>query len=197
MKHLIYVHGFLSAPGSHKATLTQHWLKEHRPDVRYHCPYLSPYPLETEQQLTELMNDLQGESVGLIGSSLGGFWSTWLVERFGMKAVLINPSVRPFQLIDSVKDETLHNYYTDDSYVMRSEHGEQLRERYQTQLANPERYWVLVQTGDETLDYRQAVDRYSDCRVTVEEGGDHGFQNYDRHLPDILNFLFNESNNEC
>lgn len=194
MKHLIYVHGFLSAPGSHKATLTRQWLQQHHPDVIYHCPHLSPYPLETEAQLNALMNELSGESVGVIGSSLGGFWCTWLAEHFGVKAVLINPSVRPFQLIDSVAGETLHNYYTDDSYIMQAEHGDQLRERYQTQLAKPERYWVLVQTGDETLDYRHATERYADCRLTVEEGGDHGFQDYDRHLPDILNFLFNESN---
>ncbi|MEC8429526.1 MAG: YqiA/YcfP family alpha/beta fold hydrolase [Pseudomonadota bacterium] len=190
MKHLIYVHGFLSAPGSHKATLTKQWLQQHHPEVTYHCPHLSPYPLETERQLTELMSSLEGETVGLIGSSLGGFWSTWLVERYGVKAVLINPSVRPFQLIDSVVGETLDNYYTNDTYTMQPEHGEQLRERYQARFSDPTRYWVLVQTGDETLDYRQAVERYVDCRVSVEEGGDHGFQHYDHHLPEILNFLF-------
>ena len=190
MKHLIYVHGFLSAPGSHKATLTKQWLQQHHPEVTYHCPHLSPYPLETERQLTELMSSLEGETVGLIGSSLGGFWSTWLVECYGVKAVLINPSVRPFQLIDSVVGETLDNYYTNDSYTMQPEHGEQLRERYQTHFSDPTRYWVLVQTGDETLDYRQAVERYVDCQVSVEEGGDHGFQGYDRHLPAIVDFLF-------
>ena len=192
MATLIYVHGFLSSPGSHKAQLTQQWLAQHHPDIHYHCPYLSPYPLETQAQLRELMSQLQGEQLGFIGSSLGGFWSTWLVENYGYKAVLINPSVSPHQLVDRVAGEPQHNYYTDDTYLMTVEHGEQFRRAYQSELKEPQSYWLMAQTGDETLDYRQAVVRYQGCRQLIEEGGDHAFQGFEDKLPEIVEFLFTD-----
>lgn len=190
MTTLVYVHGFLSSPGSHKAQLTQSWLAQHAPEIQYQCPYLSPYPLETQAQLRDLMVELQGQQVGFIGSSLGGFWSTWLVENYGHKAVLINPSVGPHQLVDRVAGEPQHNYYTNDSYVMTAEHGEQFRQAYQAALKDHSRYWLMAQTGDETLDYRQAVERYQGCRQLIEEGGDHAFQGFEAKLPEILDFLF-------
>ncbi|MGH1372390.1 MAG: YqiA/YcfP family alpha/beta fold hydrolase [Cellvibrionaceae bacterium] len=192
MATLVYVHGFLSSPESHKAMLTRQWLLDNRPSVHYCCPYLSPYPEETKAQLHSLMSSLKGESVGFIGSSLGGFWSTWLVENYGHKAVLVNPSVRPHELIDRVAGEPQKNFYTEDSYVMTAEHGNQYRHAYQPQLKDLTAYWLMVQTGDETLDYRQAVERYQGGRQLIIDGGDHGFQGFERQLTDILSFLFEE-----
>lgn len=194
MRTLVYLHGFLSAPESFKAQVTERWLPANQPDIDYRCPYLSPYPEETQRQLTQLMAEFDGAAqVGVVGSSLGGFWATWLVERYGVKAVLINPSVRPFTLIDRVSGERQHNYYTDDSYLMTDDHGEQFRAAYAPVLKDKSRYWLLAQTGDETLDYRQAVERYQGCRQSIEDGGDHSFQGYEKHLPNIIKFLFDAS----
>ena len=190
MSTLLYIHGFLSSPGSHKAQLTQQWLARHRPDIRYLCPYLSPYPEQTERQLTEIVDSVGVDELGLVGSSLGGFWSTWLVERYGMKAVIINPSVAPHRLVDRVEDQPQHNYHTDDTYIMRAEHGEQFRQRYPQQLQHKHCYWLLAQTGDETLDYREAEQRYQGCLQTIEQGGDHAFQGYETKIPAVIDFLF-------
>ena len=73
---------------------------------------------------------------------------------------------------------------------MRSEHTQQLQTCYQDELQHKDNYWVKLQTGDETLDYREAVERFQGSKVDVEQGGDHGFQNYEKHLPDIIEFLF-------
>ena len=189
MPTLLYLHGFLSSPESHKAQITQNWLPEHAPDINYLCPCLSPYPDQTQQQLIKLIESIDGD-IGLIGSSLGGFWSTWLVERYGLRAVLINPSVKPFNLLSSLIGQSLNNFYTNDTYVMRSEHTQQLQTCYQDELQHKDNYWVKLQTGDETLDYREAVERFQGSKVDVEQGGDHGFQNYEKHLPDIIEFLF-------
>ena len=190
MATLVYVHGFLSSPLSHKAQITQRWLPEHAPHIDYRCLHLSPYPEETQAQLRQLMASLQGQTVGFVGSSLGGFWSTWLVEHYGHKAVLINPSVRPHELVDRVAGEIQHNYYTDESYEMTLAHGEQFRQAYPAQLKSADSYWLMVQTGDETLDYRLAVERYKGCQQLVEQGGDHAFQGYEEKLPAIIQFLF-------
>lgn len=190
MSTLIYIHGFLSSPQSHKAQATRQWLQQHHPEIRYLCPFLSPYPAETQQQLRQVMAEAGDDQIGLVGSSLGGFWSTWLVEEYGVKAVLINPSVRPFELVDRIGSEPQHNYHTDDTYLMLPQHGEEFRRVYHETLKDRSRYYLLAQTGDETLDYRQAVERYQGCRQCIEEGGDHSFQNYEAHLPGIVEFLF-------
>jgi predicted esterase YcpF (UPF0227 family) len=189
MTTLIYIHGFLSSPTSHKAQITQRWLHNNTPSIHYECPYLSPYPEQTQQQLTQLVESIEGE-IGLIGSSLGGFWSTWLIEKYGFKGVLINPSVKPFEFMGSLIGQSLHNYYTQDSYTMTENHTAELIRCYQKVLSHPENYWIKVQEGDETLDYNQAVVRYESCRVDVEKDGDHGFVGYESHMQGIVDFLF-------
>ncbi len=195
MTTLVYVHGFLSSPQSVKALQTQQWLSEQAPHISFRCPYLSPYPLETQQQLRALMDELRDQPVGLIGSSLGGFWSTWLAEEYRdchLRAVLINPSVRPFELVDRVEGIPQHNFHTDDSYLMTREHAEQFLQAYRDPLQDLSRYYLMAQTDDETLDYRQAVERYRGCRQLVEQGGDHSFQGFETHLPEIVDFLFDD-----
>ena len=55
-------------------------------------------------------------------------------------------------------------------------------------ISRPERYLLLVQTGDEVLDYRLAVEKYRGARQVVIEGGDHGFRNFSDYIPMILEF---------
>jgi predicted esterase YcpF (UPF0227 family) len=190
MSTLIYIHGFLSSPQSHKAQVTQRWLQQHHPQIHYACPSLSPYPVDTQRQLRELMAATGEDKVGVVGSSLGGFWATWLAEEYGVKAVLINPSVRPFELVERLGGVPQRSYHTEDTYLMLPEHAEEFRRVYHQTLKDLGRYYLLAQTGDETLDYRQAVERYQGCRQQIEEGGDHSFQNFEAHLPDVVEFLF-------
>jgi len=191
MRTLLYLHGFLSSPSSAKAQQTASWLAKKHPDITNLCPSLSPYPDRTQQQLDQIMAEQNrtGQSVGVIGSSLGGFWATYLVETYDVKAVLVNPSVKPYDMISTLYGQTLSNYYTADRYQMLPEHAAQLHAADYPTPKRPERYWLLAQKGDETLDYRLAAEKYRACRVLIEEGGDHSFQGYEEKLPEILNFL--------
>ncbi|MGQ9427132.1 YqiA/YcfP family alpha/beta fold hydrolase [Gilvimarinus sp. F26214L] len=193
MSLLLYIHGFLSSPLSHKAQQVESWLQENRPKVNYACPFLSAYPAEAIEQLEDIVKNAASEPVYLMGSSLGGYYATWLAEKYGLPAVLINPAVAPYELISAYLDQDLKNYHTDDHYRLGPEHIEQLRELETEELQYPARYWLMVQTGDETLDYRRAVERYKGCRQLVEQGGDHSFQNFERWLPDIHEFYTGSS----
>lgn len=192
MQTLIYLHGFLSSPGSIKAQQTKIWLHRHRPEINYLCPSLSPYPEETQQQLDQLVTrlDVESRSVGLVGSSLGGFWATYLVETYGMKAVVINPSVRPYDMVNELLGQTLKNFYSGDEYQMQPQHADFFKSVDFPTLEARENYWLLAQTGDEVLDYRLAEAKYQGCEITIEQGGDHSFQGYKKKLPEVIQFLF-------
>ena len=188
MSALIYIHGFLSSPLSFKAQQTQAWLAEHHPEITYHCPQLTPYPEQTRLELEQLVESLLPQPVYLMGSSLGGFWATWLAEKYNLRALLINPSVHPSEFMPEYLDVDLKSYHSDDTYRLTAQHIDEINaaDIQPKRLSN---YWLLVQTGDESLDYRQAVERFSGCKQTVEEGGDHSFQNFERYLASGLNFL--------
>lgn len=187
---LLYVHGFNSSPQSFKSELTQRWLARCRPEIRFICPFLSPFPEQAMAQLQEAIAGLEGD-FALIGSSMGGFYGTYLAEQYGCKAVLVNPAVAPWRGRDYLLGEQT-NYHTGETYVIEPKHLDYLRTFEIANIARPEHIRVLLQTGDEVLDYRLAVEKYRTCQLTVEEGGDHSFIDFEQHLPGIAAFLFNE-----
>lgn len=188
MAALLYIHGFLSSPLSFKAQQTQAWLAANHPEIDYYCPQLSPYPAETQQLLERLVESLLPQPVYLMGSSLGGFWATWLAEKYNLHALLINPAVSPQSFMPKYVGMELKSYHTEDKYLLSQQHIEEIT-RVDITPQRRENYWLLVQTGDETLDYRHAVEKYVGCKQTIEEGGDHAFQDFERYLESGLEFL--------
>ena len=188
MAALLYIHGFLSSPLSFKAQQTQARLAANHPEIDYHCPQLSPYPAQTQQLLETLVESVLPEPVYLMGSSLGGFWATWLVEKYNLRALLINPAVRPQEFMPKYVGMELKSYHTQDVYLLNPHHVEEIKS-VDVPPRRLDNYWLLVQTGDETLDYRSAVEKYAGCKQTIEEGGDHAFKEFERYLESGLKFL--------
>lgn len=189
MPTLIYIHGFLSSPKSTKAQVTHDWLRYHRPDWRFECPFLSSHPAQAKAALEYLLECLPDSEVFLLGSSLGGFWATYLAETRGLPAVLINPAVSPQRRFQALVGQTLKNYHTAETCILTADDMADLAACDVDRLNNPDLYWLLAQTGDETLDYREAVAKYRGCRQTVETGGSHAFDGYEGWLPDIAEFF--------
>lgn len=188
MPSVIYIHGFLSSPQSHKAVQVCDWLTQHRPDIQFYCPLLPPYPSETAEILADCFDRAEGP-VGVIGSSLGGFWATWLVETRGCRALIINPSVNPMKLLPQFLQAPVQNYHTGESYQLTEAHLEELARFQCPVIERKQNYWLLAQTGDETLDYRLAVEKYRACRQTIEPGGDHSFQGFERFIERGIEFV--------
>ncbi len=200
MASLLYIHGFLSSPMSAKAQSMQQWLKLHRPDIAYYCPQLPPYPKPCATILGDLISAITSDNgdkpmlpLYVMGSSLGGFWATWLAECYRLQAVLINPAVDIDKLMPSYLNVELKNYHHADTYRLDEKDFNDLLSFQRGKLANLENYWLLAQTGDETLDYRLAQERYKGCHQTIEQGGDHSFQNFENLIPQIINFFENKS----
>lgn len=186
---LVYVHGFLSSSLSAKAQATAQCVRDL--PLEFQCPQLSDYPDQAWASLLRLAENTQkqGRQLALIGSSLGGYYATALAERHGLRAVLINPAVQPAVHRFHHYLGAQQNPYTGEDFSLTEAHRQALAAIDPTPLSRPENLWLLAQTGDDVLDYRQAEAWYQGCRQTIEPGGDHRFQGYERHLPDILRFL--------
>lgn len=114
-----------------------------------------------------------------------------MVEKYSGKAVLINPAVRPFELLEDFLGEHV-NPYTQQHFLLENQHIDELRKLDTPTLKATSDYWALLQTEDETLDYRQAENKYQNYKLTIEQGGDHSFQDFQRFLPEIFRFLLQD-----
>ncbi len=192
-KKLLYIHGFNSSPLSIKAEQTRRYLLKKFPQVSFICPQLKTTPAQAILQLEQIIcADENNTQWYLIGSSLGGYFASYLAAKYNCLAVLVNPAIAPYKLLQDYIGEQV-NPYTQEVYQVTTEHMQQLELLEQAAPTIDGRqknnYLVMVQTGDEVLDYQQAVEKYQHCRLLVQEGGDHSFIDFDLSLPTICDFF--------
>ena len=185
---LLYLHGFNSSPQSHKALLVSQYMAEHDCASQLICPQIPAVPEQAKVFLEQLVETtLKQGPLSFVGSSLGGYYATYLAEKYSGTAVLINPSVNPFETLKPYLGENKF-YFQDGCWEFNETHIQQLKDMYVENITQAERYFVLLQTGDETLDYREAELKYKNSRCIIEQGGDHGFIDLERHIPQIMQF---------
>jgi len=181
---LIYIHGFNSSPASAKAQLLKARLKALGRGAEFAAPALPYSPAQAAVLLDALMASHPGAA--LVGSSLGGFYATWLAEKHGVKAVLLNPVVLPYELLAPLVG-IQKKFHTGEEYEFTTQHVAELR-ALEVERVTPARYLLIVAKGDEVLDYRRAVERYRGCRQLVIEGGDHGLSDFANYVDAVLDF---------
>ncbi|EGM71655.1 YqiA/YcfP family alpha/beta fold hydrolase [Shewanella sp. HN-41] len=187
---LLYIHGFNSSPFSDKAVMTAQYMAEHHPSLTFHQPQLPNTPKAAMSLLLEYVMAAReaNEPLTYIGSSLGGYFASYLAEHYGGRAVLVNPAVKPFELFDEFMGPQF-NPYTGQHYQVLPEHKLEVAEFNTAVIRNPDRFLVLLQTGDEVLDYREALNKYHHCQLRIEAGGDHSFVGYGKYLQTVSHFL--------
>ena len=182
---VLYLHGFRSSPQSWKARLLADAMAVRGLADRFHCPALSHDPDLAIAQAEAILAAHPGPFT-LIGSSLGGYYATWLAEKHGLPAILINPAVvAPLSLETYVGPQT--SLYGGEPFEFTHAHIAALR-KMEAPVITPEHYWLLVEAGDEVLDYRLATARYAGCRQTVLPGGDHSFTRFPDFIGQIIEF---------
>ena len=181
---VIYIHGFGSSGYGGKSSL----FRKHYKDlgIKFIAPSLSYIPDLAITTLEELIESYD-EEVSLIGSSLGGFYSIYLAEKYNLKAVLINPSIHPYETLQPYINKT-KSYFDLSSYEWNKTHIEMLK-KYVCDNIDNSKFMLLLQKGDESLDYKVAIDKVPNAKQVVEDGGTHSFENVEKHFGEIKNFF--------
>ncbi len=184
---ILYLHGFLSSPGSAKAGLLRAALEREGQADDFLCPQLPVSPRATAELLLALAQLEDPQRLSLIGSSLGGYYATWLAERLGCRAVLLNPAVRPYDLLGAqlgAQDGPASRAPGE----VRPEHLDELRALETGGVTSPGRYLLIAATGDEVIDYRLMVEKYAACTIRIVTGSDHALSDFAQYLPEVLRF---------
>jgi len=188
--HLLYLHGFRSSPRSAKALRMQAWVAEHRPDLHFACPQLPPSPRAAFALLQSLTEGWPAGDSAVMGSSLGGFYTTALIQNRPLwRAVVINPAVDPARDLAAYIGEQSCWQEPAERFFFQAEFVDELRALRPEQLLNPERCLAVVAKGDELLDWREMQARYAEGPIRLLEGSDHGLSDFDEHLEDLAAFL--------
>ena len=188
---LVYLHGFRSSPRSSKAVMTGEAVKnlataEHAID--WYCPQLLASPKESIEMVTAHIDNSGADSIIVIGSSLGGFYANYLAEKYGCKAVALNPAVHAArELAPHVGMMT--TYDSNEPFDFRPEYIDELKTLQIERISDANRYFLIAAKGDELLDWKEMSEFYQGAHQLILEGSDHGIADYADHLPRVLEFI--------
>jgi predicted esterase YcpF (UPF0227 family) len=183
---ILYLHGFRSSPRSFKARVVQERMTRLGRAGDLICPQLPASP-QAAMALVLGLVERHADNLAIVGSSLGGFYATWLAERFGCRAVAINPAVDPLARLEEHVGTTTA-WHSDEPFEFRQEYIAELADLKVAAITRPERYFLLAASGDEVLDYRAMVAHYAGARQHVIDGGDHALSEFEHYVDEVLAF---------
>jgi predicted esterase YcpF (UPF0227 family) len=189
---IVYLHGFRSSPDSFKARMMADAMAARGLTDDWACPQLPASPREAiglalGMARDRLANAASPQDLTVIGSSLGGFYATWIAEQLGCKAVLLNPAVHAARDLATQVGEH-HMYHSGAPFVFLPEYVAELAAIHAPRITQPDRYFLVAATGDEVLDWREMRDRYAGCRQRIVQGSDHGLSDFAEWMPEVLEF---------
>lgn len=186
MTTTLYLHGFCSHPDSNKGRLLR---KAHEEaGIPFIAPALHVGPQKAAGIILNSVRGLNPEELVVIGSSLGGFYATWLTEQLGCRAVLLNPAVSPWTVVG----ENLGKHELRDIGVtieVFPSHVEELKRMRTLHLKYPNHYLTFLGNEDELLDWTEGLFFYRDTQVRIVEGADHRFSHFEDLIPEIMRFI--------
>ncbi len=199
--NIVYVHGLDSDANSTKGLLLDEYCQQHHPEITVHLPDLNQAPEQVFSYLTKLVTELSKDSkVVLVGSSLGGYFSTLVSNETGCAALLVNPSTQPHITLqrfeedkgaDTLKTDdnqnmTLHT--TEGGWAITKSDLQWFAQHQLLSVVHPSQVKVMLKKGDELLDANLSAAFYKHHGVTViaQEGGDHRFSDFAEHLLEVI-----------
>lgn len=187
---ILYLHGFRSSPRSTKAERIRAELASRGRAGDFVCPQLPVSPRAAVNVALASAALEHPDKLAVIGSSLGGYYATWLAEQIGCRVVLLNPAVFPLrELAGQLGRHPV--FFSDQTVEWTVDHLAELQAVDTAGITRPERYLLVAATGDEVIDWTTMVAKYAGCRQRVIQGSDHALSDFDRYLDEILDFCDN------
>ncbi|MGZ3253402.1 MAG: YqiA/YcfP family alpha/beta fold hydrolase [Burkholderiaceae bacterium] len=184
---IVYLHGFRSSPHSFKARVIAERMKKLGRGSEYCCPQLPASPRQAIQLASTIVQQRLPNQITLIGSSLGGYYATWLAEQFGCRAVLLNPAIKPSRDLEKYVG-VMTAFHSDEPFEFKREYIDELKEFAIETIMKPERYYLIAATGDEVLDWREMTAHYVGAQQRVIDGSDHALSDFENDVDDVLAF---------
>ncbi len=182
----LYLHGFLSSPESMKGKKLRQ--AHQKAGIPFDAPVLHCSPKDAAGIIEDMIRGFCGDDFCVVGSSLGGFYATWVAENYGVPAVLLNPAVRPWNFMaDKIGIHTITG--TDKTIEVVPEYDPELRAMGKESITKPQRYLTILGDADEVLDWRDGAKFYAEARQIVVKGGDHRLSDFDPLIPEIMEFI--------
>lgn len=187
---LLYLHGFRSSPQSTKARIVAERMRALGRADDYVCPELNVSPQAAIAQAEAAIAAARArgdDTLAIVGSSLGGFYATWLAERHGCRAAVLNPATQPHRdLAKYLGEQPL--WHGGGTVRVEPAHMDELRALAVPRISHPERYYLLAATGDEVLDYREMLAHYAGAHIRLLQGSDHGISEFADYVDEVLTF---------
>ncbi|KRD27429.1 MULTISPECIES: YqiA/YcfP family alpha/beta fold hydrolase [Acidovorax] len=187
--HLLYLHGFRSSPQSAKARQMAAHVARRHPGVTFWCPQLPPSPKAAMDLVAQGIALWPGSAMAVIGSSLGGFYASWVARHKGCPSVMLNPAVHPARDLARYIGEQTAWHDPAERFYFQPEYIDELRALDTTGQPPAAPEMAIIAKGDEVLDWREMVARYPQARLVVQEGGEHALANFSDYLPQVTEFL--------
>jgi len=188
---LVYLHGFRSSPNSTKAVMTGEAVKalstsEH--SYEWYCPQLLASPGQSMDMVVQHIDQSKADRIVIIGSSLGGFYTYYLAEKYQCKGIALNPAVYAARELEPHVG-MMTAYDSEEPFDFKAEYIDELRALQVERITDPKRYFLIAAKGDELLDWKEMVAFYPGSKQLILEGSDHGIADYATHLPAVIDFI--------
>jgi predicted esterase YcpF (UPF0227 family) len=188
---LVYLHGFRSSPNSAKAVMTGEAVRAistAQNSYEWYCPQLLASPKKSMDMVSKHIDQSQVDRMVIIGSSLGGFYTNYLAEKYRCKGIVLNPAVYAARELEPHVG-MMTAYDSEEPFDFKAEYIDQLQVLQVNRISNPERYFLIAAKGDELLDWREMAAFYPGAKQLILEGSDHGIADYATHLSSVIEFI--------
>ncbi len=187
MTKILYLHGFASSADSTKANLIYSFIKKNTKEAEILIPDLDNNIEKAYNQMEKIIREESPSS--FMGSSLGGFYGIFFSEKYDLPCVNINPAIPPLDMSGYLGENK--NYSTGEKFIIDQKQLDLLNSMGQKikKIKKPTNFMTLIQSKDEVLDYKQAIEYFSGSQIDITFGGNHSFENFELYLSKIQKFL--------
>lgn len=184
---ILYFHGFKSSSDSGKAQEFKNFIKNHTSQTKIVIPDLDDDFKKANKQIKNLINENE-KRIFFMGSSLGGYYALYFAELYKTKSVLINPAIPP------LKDFEIHlgkneNYATGNKFIISKDNISYIRSLHHKRILDPTNHLILLESGDEILDYIKTVSYFKESPMDIFYGGNHSYTSIKEKFIKIKHFL--------